>query len=791
MTSLRSPIFASLSVMAALAVAGCQSKPVTATSPSEPRPAEPTVKMSDQTRTDRLILRLAAEEVKPGAAGAAFFPGEFDRLYCQAVDELVAAGPSSVSPLKKALDDDNPVVRRNAAFALARLGWTDGVDTLYDVVEDTKMPPLIRARAVDHLVDLAAKGDLKDVLDFKRLEAVFQAQTDANTASRHVQMAVLRAAGAEKSAEAREMILAHLDDRDRALRYAAITAAAGLELKDPPEALTQALDDANSRIVAAALAAVGRVRPDDLATRFAALLRNEDAAVRIDAIRMVTKLAPPHAADLLVDALDDRDLEVQREAVAAVEELGGIETLIRAVDNPRWRIRKIAVEALGRLKAKESLSALADLTKDDSFNVRAALGQTVGEIGHPSGTIILLELLSDRAASVREAARQSFARLSGDRLDDYNSALAPWQNEEPLKRARAWVKANAGALPAPVGMANPAVPAPGNGATKPDAKNEDVAKLIDALALPPGPTRQLAVSTLVRQGAAALPELEAAVDARSPEVRRALMEEVLPIIDPFYMNLIVLAKKDDVKRRQAAIRFARDVAGRRPPKAVWVQIRQTLRGETDDLVRRLLVEKLCEVPDGRADEVLIEGLTMDDSRTRQSSARLLGKLKSRAAVAPLVKALNDERTAVQYAAAWALGEIGDAGGAVEPIRKMLITRDMAGRLAFGAALAKLGHQAGRDELVRIMVEADTGVQVEAAEAMAAAPHGTFLPILIEKLDVNNLRLTTALDQALRAISGQDFGYRPQATKPVRDRAVEAWRRWFEETQKVKPVGGKQ
>jgi len=293
----------------------------------------------------------------------------------------------------------------------------------------------------------------------------------------------------------------------------------------------------------------------------------------------------------------------------------------------------------------------------------------------------------------------------------------------------------------------------------------------------------------VRQGAAALPELEAAVDARPPEVRRALMEEVLPVIDPFYMNLIVLAKKDDVKRRQAAIRFARDVVGRQPPKAVWAQIRQTLRGETDDLVRRLLVEKLCEVPDGGADEVLIEGLTMDDPRTRQSSARLLGKLKSRAAVAPLTKALNDERTAVQYAAAWALGEIGDAS-AVEPLRKMLVTRDMAGRLAFGAALAKLGDPSGRDELVRIMVEGDTSVQVEAAEAMTAAPHDTFVPILIEKLDVNNLRLTTALDQALRTISGQDFGYRPQATKPVRDRAVESWRRWFEETQKVKPAGGK-
>lgn len=780
MTSLRSLIFASLSIAAALAAAGCQDK--AGPSSAAVAAAEPALKMGDPSRVDRLILRLGAEEIVPGptVGGSAFFAGEFDRLSCPAVDELVNVGLSAVSPLKKALGSDNPIVSRNAAFALARLGQTAAVNRLYAAVEDSSLQPLIRARAVDLLIDLAAKTRGQAALDFPRLAAVFAAQASTNSASRHVRMSVLRAAGLDRGAEARELVLSNLDSRDRALRCAAIEATASLALKEPPEPVVKALDDRNPRIVAAAMAAVGHIRPEDLSARFAALLKNPDAAVRIDAVRLVARLAPPGGAALLADAIDDRDLEVQREAVAAVEKLGSLEMLQQALENPRWRVRKASVEALARLKAKQALSALADLTQDDSFNVRAALALAVGEIGHPSGTTILLELLSDSAASVRDAARESFARLSGEALDDYNPAMAPWQNEEALNRARAWVKTNAGAFPAPAGARKPPEGPPANEAQR----KVDVARLIDALALPPGPTRQLAVSALVRQGADVMSDLEAAVDARPAEVRQALLEEVLPVIDPFYMNLIILSKKDDARRRQAAIRFAREVAGRKPPQAVWTQVRQALRGETDDLVRRLLVERLCEVGDSGAAEALIEGLAMEDPRTRQSSALLLGKLKSRSAIAPLVKALHDERTTVQYAAAWALGEIGDPS-AIQPIERMLVTRDLAGRLAFGTALAKLGAQSGRDELVRLMVEAATTTQVEVAEAMAAAPDETYVPILIEKLDPNNLRLTTALAEALRAVTGQDFGYRPQATRAVRDRALDQWRRWFEETQKVK------
>jgi HEAT repeat protein len=740
-------------------------------------------RLANQSRVDRLVLRLGAEEIKAGPVGSgrAFFAGEFDRHLCPAIDELVAIGEPAVARLRETLSHANPVTCRNAAFALARLGDPVAASHLYTVAEDAnKTPPVIRARAIDLIIALSRISREQAPTDFARLATLFDTESrQTRSRSRHVQVACLRAAAADGSPEARELVLGNISSRDRAIRCAAIEALGSFEGTQPPNAVLAALDDRNPRLVAAAMRTVARLKGDTLCDRFARLIGHSDPSVRIEAIRLVAELKPPEGGELLVSALDDSDIAVQREVVVAMETLGDASALDRGLENRRWRVRAASVAALGRLKSATSLAAMGELADDKSFNVRTALAIAVGRIGHPAGARVLVRLLRDSASTVRRAARDAFGRVTGDALEDYNPAAPPWQNAEAIGRAEKWANEHAKPLPARGTSANTA--------EANDPKLKDIRTLVDALALPPGKTRQLAVAALIAQGQKVAAVLEEELDRRPTAVANALLDDVLPVVDPFYMDLTNLDHEDTSRRRQAAIRFARQARSRKVPKAVWPRVRRSLSGETDGLVRRLLAERLVAVGDPGAADVLIEGLKVDDVRSRQAAALHLGQLKSRKAVAPLVKALEDERTQVQYAAAWALGEIGDTS-AVKPLEQMLATRDIAGRIAVGAALAKLGVENGRDELIRLMVETATTTQVAAAEAMVEAPHEAYIPMLIEKLDPNNVRLTTAATAALRKITGKKFGYQSRAVKAVRDRAITDWRQWFETTQKVKVLG---
>ena len=136
---LRKPIFAGLVIALSLTSAACRpaaAPPLPALTPAD----------AETARVDRLVARLDTEEIVPGPLGgiAPLFPGEFDRHRCPAADELAALGAEALPPLHKALDDPDPAIRRNAAFALARLGDAGAADRLYEAAESERLPPLLR-----------------------------------------------------------------------------------------------------------------------------------------------------------------------------------------------------------------------------------------------------------------------------------------------------------------------------------------------------------------------------------------------------------------------------------------------------------------------------------------------------------------------------------------------------------------------------------------------------------------------------------------------------------------------
>ena len=779
----RSPFFLPVLIVAAgCMAAGCQSgkAPPETGVLAEPGDAAPPAAATAQN-ISQWINRLGEERIvhSPGGGTVAFFTGEFDQHRCEAAHRLVAMGQGAATALRKAAGQADPVVRRNAAMALARLGDTSAAEVLYQAAEQQDLPTLIRGKAILLLAELARKAPEEPAaIDLPRLMTVLDRRKRATDTSRHIITAIIRAAALAEEIEGRNVVVGMLPSRDPALRHAALEALRDVELPETPPQVIEALSDRNPRIVLAAMALLAHWGGDEMTNRYAHLVASGDEKVRIEAIRQIGLTPGAEAGQLLLKVIDDPSLSVQREVIASAEKIGDAAVLQRALEVRRWRIRKAAVEALGRMKSARSLGALAALTKDDSYNVRRALAEAVGEIGKPIGASILVDLLADSAETVRTAAAESFAGISGFALKDYDPNLQPWKNAEVIRLARKWADEH--------GRSAKDSPAdPNVGAA--ESIDPETRKLIDALALPPGEHRQLAIAALVRMKDRAIAPLEVSVDVRPPEIATAILDDVLPVIDPLYMALKRLRSDDVAGRRQAAIRFARAARGRCLPEAAWQRAQHALAGETDGQVRRLLTERLFEAGHEGLADALAHGLKLSDVRARRSAALYLGRLKNPKAVPHLVECLRDERTSVQHAAAWSLGRIGDPA-AIEALRQAVLTRELAGRLAFAAALARLGDATGREELVRLMVEAKTSTQVQVAEAMAEAPHVDYVATIIEKLDLHNPRLTAALTAALRKITGQDFGYRPQASAAVKKKALEEWKAWFAASQQIRIPG---
>jgi HEAT repeat protein len=114
-------------------------------------------------------------------------------------------------------------------------------------------------------------------------------------------------------------------------------------------------------------------------------------------------------------------------------------------------------------------------------------------------------------------------------------------------------------------------------------------------------------------------------------------------------------------------------------------------------------EQDTRTDDALALEILLHNLTHPDRFVRREAALVLGRLKARQAVGPLIALLDDHQTVWDAAqdAAWALGEIGDLQ-AVEPLIAVLDEPFVTGPAI--EALAKLGDPRMVEPLIRLLRE---------------------------------------------------------------------------------------
>ncbi len=450
------------------------------------------------------------------------------------------------------------------------------------------------------------------------------------------------------------------------------------------------------------------VTPSSIPSLLAAL-HDESWRVRRLAAERLGALQPSmETVQQLVTMLSLRDDTGARNAAAAVLAQLGAPVLPAIVDllahaDPDQR--KFAADILGALKRPEAVAPLVTALQDGDPNVRTAAAEALGHVGGPEARRALEQLLSSRDVLLRVCALEGLSEL---RRPVPLPALVPLL-ADPLTRRSAWRLLG--------------------------HIHHPTASMLTVRALAARESRDAALVSIGASGRALSSETEA-------ELRSVLR----PVGDVSGWLEGALTSADEELHR-GALRVAQALGEPRLALAIARSVRggedgevtlQTLLGLGLDGARALLssIEALADLPaEARAvaaDAIvrlaepslcaaLVALLDSGDSELAELGARALGRTRTREAVSPLVRCLEDDalavhasRSLVHLAQTWP----DEVRAALAPL--------VSGHLrphAVRAWAAIMGPRA-HDVLKRALHDSQDPVRAAAAEASLFTPKDT-------------------------------------------------------------------
>jgi HEAT repeat protein len=242
---------------------------------------------------------------------------------------------------------------------------------------------------------------------------------------------------------------------------------------------------------------------------------------------------------------------------------------------------------------------------------------------------------------------------------------------------------------------------------------------------------------------------EPRLDGHSPAgaAARALGKIGDPAVEP-----LIAALEDE----NSDVRFFAAVALKeiKDPRAVDPLI-GALKDE-NPVVREYVAGWLGEIKDPRAVEALIAALKDKDSVVRASAMHALGAIGDPRAVAPLIAALKRGDWGDRESAAYALGEIKDPR-AFEPLIAALKDNHELVRKSAAHALGETKDPRAVEHLIGALKDKDSVVRASAARVLGGIKDRRAVEPLIETLKDSYEYVRFSALEALRAITGEDFG----------------------------------
>jgi HEAT repeat protein len=298
-------------------------------------------------------------------------------------------GTLALAALIAALDDPEPKVRLDAAFALGMAGDLMAVSPLIarlkDKDVDVRMGTAValgRLKAADAAKPLAAA--LEDESPWVR-----QVATWALIELKDGAAAALEAALKFKTPEARGM---------------AATALGRLKSTQSVDALLPLLEDEWWKARAAAAQTLGLVGNERVIGPLVQRLKDSDPSVRHAAVWALGTLANPAAAEALDAATQDFDREVAQEALNAYRACGGGLALGRVIQ-----------QAVKDGRAEQALALMKRTLRENDPAALVVAIQAVSEINDPEVAPLLVSAMRSASDDVFAAAATALGRLKAVR----------------------------------------------------------------------------------------------------------------------------------------------------------------------------------------------------------------------------------------------------------------------------------------------------------------------------------------------------------------------------------------
>ncbi len=443
--------------------------------------AETLAQLAEELETDidwevrREAARKLAAYTEPRAVAALVhaLDDADDEVQQYAVKGLARIGdPSAAEALlrPRVYRSENPVTRWFAVAALGRLGEPVVVEALTDALDDEEwivrneaaeaLKRLVTAMARDESAETARRllrllivenAEVRELVigALCRLQAVSVGPlVEALTFSRPaLQAGICEVLGRIGDASVWPAVVAVIDDESPLVREQAIRCLGRLSEADSIDPIVDQLGDRNSRVVAAAIEVLAGFRQHATPFLLNRLRHSRSRQMRTNILHVLGQGNDPRTILPLMNYLSDSFFRVRRAAadalvlhgeaaVGAVAELLSLPkvavgpVLQCALEDPNKRMRLRAIRSLGELKNPKTAEALRELAGDADDAVahtaeeallkvqgatwaRYYAARILGRIRSPRGVKPLLAVLGDPSPVVRYGAVRALGRISG------------------------------------------------------------------------------------------------------------------------------------------------------------------------------------------------------------------------------------------------------------------------------------------------------------------------------------------------------------------------------------------
>ncbi|MFZ2497763.1 HEAT repeat domain-containing protein [Methanosarcina sp.] len=273
----------------------------------------------------------------------------------------------------KAIDDENPEVRK------------------------------IAAKALEHARDPRAENALLELLEDNNLEVRITA------------VRVLGRIGAENTVE--PLIKQLTADKDPNFRICAIEALGNLNDKQAIEPLIKSLDDKNSEVKVATARSLGILGDERAEEALIMKLNKGSLEFHKQVILALGKIGDKKTVEVLIHKLEDKEPEIRKctaESLGKLGNLQAVDPLLRSINDKIPEVRNAAAYSLGMLKAEKAVDALEELLTEEDSELRITAVYALGSIGSPRSVDSLLKFLNDCNPWIRRYAVEALGKI-GDK----------------------------------------------------------------------------------------------------------------------------------------------------------------------------------------------------------------------------------------------------------------------------------------------------------------------------------------------------------------------------------------